>query len=144
MSDKFFTKTHCDRCGKPLAGSRTMSMYDTATICLACADAERKRPDYEAAREAERAAVARGDRNFKGVGWPCDGGPSLRDELVRAVVGMNRGGPIGEDYVRAIAEVCADDVAEDIGASADPLRWNDDDVRLAFGRVLAKRLGASA
>jgi len=43
-------------------------MFNTDTICLGCADAERKRADYEAAREAERAAVAAGDRNFKGVG----------------------------------------------------------------------------
>ena len=68
MNDEFFTKTVCDRCGKPLAGGRTMSFFNTDTICMACADAERKRADYEAAREAERAAVAAGDRNFKGVG----------------------------------------------------------------------------
>ena len=43
-------------------------MFNTDTICLECADTERKRADYEAAREAERAAVAAGDRNFKGVG----------------------------------------------------------------------------
>jgi RNase P subunit RPR2 len=66
--DTFFTQTNCDRCGKPLTGGRTMSMFNTDTICLECADAERKRTDYEAAREAERAAVAAGDRNFKGVG----------------------------------------------------------------------------
>ena len=41
---------------------------NTDTICMACADEERKRKDYEAAREAERAAVKAGDRNFKGVG----------------------------------------------------------------------------
>lgn len=66
--DTFFTQMNCDRCGKPLAGGRTMSMFNTDTICLECAEAERKRADYEAAREAERAAVAAGDRNFKGVG----------------------------------------------------------------------------
>ena len=66
--DPFFTQPNCDRCGKPLAGGRTMSMFNTDTICMACADAERKRADYQAAREAERAAVAAGDRNFKGIG----------------------------------------------------------------------------
>lgn len=66
--DTFFMQMNCDRCGKPLAGGRTMSMFNTDTICLECAEAERKRADYEAAREAERAAVAAGDRNFKGVG----------------------------------------------------------------------------
>ena len=45
-----------------------MSMFNTDTICMACANAERKRKDYEAAREAERAAVKAGDRNFKGMG----------------------------------------------------------------------------
>ena len=66
--DTFFTQKNCDRCGKPLTGGRTMSMFNTDTICLECADAERKRADYEAARVAERAAVAAGDRNFKGIG----------------------------------------------------------------------------
>lgn len=66
--DKFFTQTSCDRCGGSLAGGRTMSMFNTDTICMGCAEAERRRADYEAAREAERAAVRAGDRNFKGVG----------------------------------------------------------------------------
>lgn len=69
MADRFFTQTTCDRCGGSLAGGRTMSMYSTECICMTCADAERKRSDYEAAREAERAAVAAGNRNFKGVGF---------------------------------------------------------------------------
>lgn len=68
MADRFFTQTECDRCGGSLVMGRTMSMFNTDTICMACADAERKRKDYEAAREAERAAVRAGDRNFKGVG----------------------------------------------------------------------------
>jgi hypothetical protein len=45
-----------------------MSMFNTQEICLDCSDAERKRPDFEAAREAEAAAVRSGDYNFKGVG----------------------------------------------------------------------------
>lgn len=66
--DTFFTQTHCDRCGKPLTSGRTMSMFNTQTICLACADAERKRDDYKTACDAERAAVAAGNRNFAGIG----------------------------------------------------------------------------
>ena len=66
--DEFFTKTACDRCGGTLGGGRTMSMFNTETICMACAEAERKRKDYEAARQAEIAAVKAGDMNFKGVG----------------------------------------------------------------------------
>ena len=68
MADEFFTKTTCDRCGKTLNGVRTMSMFNTETICMDCAEAERKRPDYEAAHAAEVAAVRAGDFNFKGVG----------------------------------------------------------------------------
>ena len=67
MADEFFNKRVCDRCGKPLT-VRTMSMFNTDTICMECAEAERRRPDYEAARAAEEAAVRAGDRNFKGVG----------------------------------------------------------------------------
>jgi len=68
MSDPFFTQTSCDRCGKSLAGGRTMSMFNTQTICLACADEERKRPDYERARKADQEAVKAGDWNFEGIG----------------------------------------------------------------------------
>ena len=67
MADEFFTKRNCDRCGKPLT-VRTMSMFNTETICMGCAEAERKRPDYAAARDAEAAAVRAGNFNFKGVG----------------------------------------------------------------------------
>ena len=67
--DKFFTQTTCDRCGGTLAQGRTMSMYSTECICMVWAEAERKRKDYARACEAERAAVAAGDRNFKGVGF---------------------------------------------------------------------------
>ena len=67
--DKFFTQTTCDRCGGTLAKGRTMSMYSTECICMVCAEAERKRKDYARGCEAERAAVAAGDRNFKGVGF---------------------------------------------------------------------------
>ena len=60
MADEFFTKKVCDRCGKPLT-VRTMSMFNTETICMECAEAERKRPDYETAHAAEVAAVKAGD-----------------------------------------------------------------------------------
>ena len=66
--DTFFTQKNCDRCGGSLAGGRTMSRFNTQTICMECAEAERKRSDYAAAVEAERAACATGDRNFKGIG----------------------------------------------------------------------------
>ena len=45
-----------------------MSMFNTDCICMECADKERKREDYGAARDAEVAAVKAGNRNFRGIG----------------------------------------------------------------------------
>ncbi len=66
--DTFFIQTNCDRCGKPLAGGRTMSMFNKQTICMECKRAEARRKDYKKACAAECAAVKAGDRNFKGIG----------------------------------------------------------------------------
>lgn len=66
--DPFFTKRRCDRCGAPLTGGRIMSMFNTDTLCMKCADEERKRPDFRAARDAEERAIKSGDMNFKGIG----------------------------------------------------------------------------
>ena len=70
MTDSFFTKENCDRCGKPLNGTRTMSRFNTDCICERCATEERNHPDYRKAADAERETVRHGDRNFPGVGWP--------------------------------------------------------------------------
>ena len=67
--DTFFTQTHCDRCGAPLTGGRTMSMFDTSCICMKCAKEERARYDYGKARDAEMDAVRNGNRNFAGIGF---------------------------------------------------------------------------
>lgn len=72
MSDPFFAARTCPRCGADLAGGRTMSRFNTDPICLACAKAERRHPDYAKACEAELAAVRAGDRNFPGIGLPPD------------------------------------------------------------------------
>ena len=69
MADDFYTKTHCDRCGKTLDGGRIMSMFNTDCICMECKEKERQRKDYKAAADAEMKAVKRGERNFKGVGY---------------------------------------------------------------------------
>lgn len=53
MADEFFTKTKCDRCGGNLNNGRTMSRFDTAYLCIRCAEAERHHPDYQKAVEAE-------------------------------------------------------------------------------------------
>ena len=47
---------------------------------------------------------------------------------------------ISDDYIDHIFDLIQDEVAEDIYAAADK-RYNDDDVRLAVGRALTKRLG---
>lgn len=40
-NDSFFRKEHCDRCGKKLDG-RTMSWFNSETICLECSAEEDK------------------------------------------------------------------------------------------------------
>ncbi len=39
MSDEFFKKTKCDRCGADLR-VRTMSWFNKDTLCMDCADKE--------------------------------------------------------------------------------------------------------
>lgn len=67
--DKFFTQTHCDRCGGSLKGGRQMSMFNMDCLCMACIKAERQRSDFSLAQAAERAALLRGERNFEGIGF---------------------------------------------------------------------------
>lgn len=62
------------------------------------------------------------------------------DYLVDIMQDMNRNGLVSEDYIRPIAEKIVEDVAEDIYESADQDDWSEDDVRLAVGRVLCKKL----
>ena len=66
--DPFFTARRCQRCVGCLDGGRTMSMFNTQVICMACKEKEMLRPDYRDAVEAEMKAVRNGDRNFKGIG----------------------------------------------------------------------------
>ena len=65
--DKFFTQTHCDRCGGSLKGGRIMSMYNTDCICLSCKDMEFKRADYGEAVKADHEEIRKGNYNFKGI-----------------------------------------------------------------------------
>ena len=67
--DKFFTQKNCDRCHGSLQAGRTMSMFDEACICMACADQERQRADYAEAVEADHAEIKKGNYNFKGIGF---------------------------------------------------------------------------
>jgi hypothetical protein len=66
------------------------------------------------------------------------------DYLVDIMQGINRNGLVSEDYIRPIAEKIVEDVAQDIYESADQDDWNCDDVRMAVGRVLCRRLRISA
>lgn len=59
--------TKCSRCRKETFCT-TMSMFNTQMICMDCEEAERNRPDYKVARDAEETAVKRGDYNFPGIG----------------------------------------------------------------------------
>ena len=45
MADEFLIKTKCDRCGGSLDDGWTMSRFDTACLCMRCAEAERHHPD---------------------------------------------------------------------------------------------------
>jgi hypothetical protein len=47
-----------------------MSFFNTQMICMDCVEKERKHPDYQKAKDAEHAAVLRGDYNYQGIGYP--------------------------------------------------------------------------
>lgn len=54
---------------------------------------------------------------------------------------------VGDDYVENIFDSVFEDVKEDVFTSSDYQNsgaFNDDDVRMAIGRVLSKRLGVEA
>lgn len=61
----------CQRCSKETA-AHTMSMFNTETICLDCSAKEGRHPQYQAAVDAEAAAVRSGNLNFRGIGKPAD------------------------------------------------------------------------
>lgn len=67
--DKFFTQTHCDRCGGSLENGRTMSMYNEDCICMSCKEKEKQRTDYNKAVESDHAEIRNGNYNFKGIGY---------------------------------------------------------------------------
>lgn len=47
---------------------------------------------------------------------------------------------VSSSYAQIIFDEIIDQVVDDVCESADPVEWNDDDVRLACGRVLMNRL----
>lgn len=62
------------------------------------------------------------------------------DYLTEIICDMNTNGPISQDYIFPIADKIVEDVAQDIYETADREDWTPDDVRLAVGRVLCKKL----
>lgn len=66
--DHFLAAKNCDRCNKPLDGTRIMSMFNEDVLCLDCKCEERKFSNYEEARTARLAAAKTGNRNFKRIG----------------------------------------------------------------------------
>ena len=72
MGSRFFSQPNCDRCHKPLTGGRIMSRFNEDCLCMDCAEAEKNRPDYQAACDAELAAVKAGNYNFPGIGFKED------------------------------------------------------------------------
>ena len=60
--------------------------------------------------------------------------------IVDTIYDLNFNGLISANYIKQIAYKIAEDVAQDIYETADREDWNCDDVRLAFGRVLCKKL----
>ena len=61
----------CDRC-KQVTISYTMSIFNTDQICPPCEEKEQAHPQFQLAKDAENAAVVRGDLNFPGIGKPED------------------------------------------------------------------------
>ena len=67
MSTRSWNFDHCQRCYQK-GQWYIMSMYDDRMVCEVCKAAEEKRPDYEAARSADEAAIRQGNFNFRGIG----------------------------------------------------------------------------
>lgn len=72
--------TSCDRCDSKLVSS-SMSFFNTDTLCPDCKADERLAPGYQAAKEAELAAVKSGNYNFKGVGLSVEDRHFLAERL---------------------------------------------------------------
>ena len=67
--DTFFTQEKCDRCSGELSTGRTMSMFNTACICIDCSEKEEKRRDYKKACDADHEQIKNGNFNYKGMGF---------------------------------------------------------------------------
>lgn len=64
-----------------------------------------------------------------------------KDAIRRVMEGMTASYQISDSYWPCIIDAILDKVAQDVEECADPKEWNEDDVRLAVGRVLCEALG---
>ncbi len=60
-------KSICDRCGESTNNVTTMSMFNEDVICMNCKDEEKNDPEYQAASEAEREEIKKGNYNYRGA-----------------------------------------------------------------------------
>ena len=63
-----------------------------------------------------------------------------RSDLVDNIETVLKSG-MADDYVGAMAELVADEVASDMAASSDPKKWGLCDVKLGVSRAIMKALG---
>jgi hypothetical protein len=59
----------CQRCHEK-SDFHIMSMFDVSLICVACLEAEKEHPNYDKACAAELKELQKGNKNFKGIGYP--------------------------------------------------------------------------
>ena len=65
-----------------------------------------------------------------------------KKEKIRDVMEwLTAGRQLSDEYWPRIIDAILDKVAQDVDECADPDEWNEDDVRLAVGRVLCEALG---
>ncbi|MFZ7103015.1 MAG: gamma-glutamylcyclotransferase [Peptococcaceae bacterium] len=62
----FLNKEKCERCGQNLT-AKTMSYFNTDTICLECSEKEKQHPLYEHAVQKDRAEFADGNYYYDGL-----------------------------------------------------------------------------
>lgn len=66
---------------------------------------------------------------------------NMKKAGVSCIVKRNLSKGISDDYLSDIVNAIIDDVVRDVDECADSKNWNEDDVKLAVGRVLCERLG---
>lgn len=64
----FFSRKTCERCKQKIEDGRTMSMFNSETICLWCKEVEELHPQYDEACKADKMASRKGIKYFCGIG----------------------------------------------------------------------------